>query len=146
MSSDRGRYDAFPHSSPYLPAACVCIAHIRRRSGGGDGWGGQDLASVLSHAGRRALGVGGAGAAAAPPPVVSGGASSVSSIRDDRPIRGRPSGGYDMSFVDMENEWERVQEYAPAEGAWRLLLLLHNEHGVPRALSDPCARSRGHRR
>jgi hypothetical protein len=37
---------------------------------------------------------------------------------DNRPVAGRSS--YDLSFVDMENEWERITEYAVPDGA-RLL-------------------------
>jgi hypothetical protein len=73
-----------------------------------DPWGGLSLGEVLA-TGSRAIVTGGASSGVLSPPLAHASSS------EDRPIRGRAT-GYDLSFVDMENEWERVTEYAVVDG------------------------------
>ncbi len=89
---------------------------LRRRAGASAGSGsysrGGAHASLASHPATSAFPGGGRVAARIHGPPSGG------NDHDARPLAGRAS--YDLSFVDMENEWESVREYSVAYGeiAW----------------------------
>lgn len=92
------------------------LTSARRGSREDGGWGGMGLGEVLATGPRRSFGAGSTSGTALSPPLTRQTSS------EDRPIRGAAGGTYDMSFVDMENEWERVTEYAVVDGALATLM------------------------
>ena len=92
----------------------------RSRTQEPDPWAGASLGEVLSNGSARGVTVGrglSRGALPAAPSAGGAGGSPIVTSADERPIRGNASGAYDMSFVDMENEWDRVLEFRIPDGA-----------------------------